>query len=190
MKNGKLILVLGGTRSGKSSFAEKLAQGLSERVLYLATATVHDEEMALRVNQHQERRPVNWFTVEEAKELATVLEKYSKAYDVILIDCLALWLSNLLLDDTKHPDTHWREKEALILQEVEKLAGICRDSSANVIIVSSEVGLGIVPDTSLGRQFRDLAGAANQTFAQYANEVYMVIAGLPIELKALALPIE
>ncbi len=190
MKNGKLTLVLGGTRSGKSSFAEKLAQDLGERVLYLATATVHDEEMAVRVTQHQERRPASWFTVEEAKEVATVLEKYSEAYDVILIDCLTLWLSNLLLDDSKYPVSTWREKEALLLLEVEKLASICRDLSASVIIVSSEVGLGIVPDTSLGRQFRDLAGAANQKFAQYANEVYLVLAGLPIELKALALPIE
>lgn len=188
MTKGKFTLVLGGTRSGKSSFAEKLAQNLSERVLYLATATVYDEEMVMRVKQHRQRRPACWVTVEESKELAGALEKYAREYDVILIDCLTLWLTNLLLEDGAPDNVVWQEKEAIILRQVEKVARICQGAASNVIIVSNEVSLGIVPDTSLGRQFRDLAGAANQIMAQYANEVYLVVAGLPIELKALALP--
>ncbi|AQS59289.1 bifunctional adenosylcobinamide kinase/adenosylcobinamide-phosphate guanylyltransferase [Desulforamulus ferrireducens] len=188
MQEGKLTLVLGGTRSGKSSFAEKLAQGLGDRVLYLATAAVYDEEMAQRVKEHRRRRPASWVTIEETIDLAKVVEKYAQEYEVILIDCLTLWLTNLLLREAQ--SDMGSVKEAFILQEVEKVAELCQNTAANVIIVSNEVGLGIVPDTPMGRQFRDLAGAANQIMARYAKAVYLVIAGLPVELKALALPMK
>lgn len=187
MKMGKLILVLGGTRSGKSEFAEKLAQKLSHKVSYLATSAVYDNEMARRVKKHQDRRPETWITREETIHVPGAVEDLSCEYDVILLDCLTLWLTNLLLDETiPEPGIDWADKEEYIINNVKQLASNCKNCPAHVIVVSSEVGLGVVPENSLARSFRDVAGLANQEVAKYADEVYLVTAGLAIELKSRA----
>lgn len=182
MKNSKLILILGGSRSGKSQFAEDLASQLGDKVLYLATAKAYDREMELRIKKHRDRRPKNWQTKEEGINIKEVILETSGCYDVLLLDCLTLWLSNIILDKYQ-PEEKEPVKEDIIIREIESLAKACFNSDTCVIIVSNEVGLGIVPDNPLGRIFRDLAGTANQMFAKYAEEVYFVAAGLPVCLK-------
>ncbi len=187
MNHGKLVLVLGGSRSGKSQFAESLAHQRGNKVLYLATAAVYDEEMARRVQVHRERRPAIWDTREETLHVIEAVEESANRYDVLLLDCLTLWLTNLLLNDVvPGSGTPWPDKEKYMLNLVGQLAITCQGRPSNVIVVSNEVGLGLVPDNPLGRAFRDVAGAANQLMAQYADEVYFVAAGLPIELKSRA----
>ncbi|NLI12677.1 bifunctional adenosylcobinamide kinase/adenosylcobinamide-phosphate guanylyltransferase [Pelotomaculum propionicicum] len=169
---GKLILVLGGSRSGKSEFAEKIAGKLGGRVTYIATAAVNDSEMAERVRLHRTRRPEHWVTVEEEKDVAGVVRKGCEG-EVFLLDCVTVWLTNLMLDS---------EQQDYIMEKVYQLADSV-DNGANLILVSNEVGLGLVPEYPLGRLFRDLAGKANQALAAKADQVYFVVAGLPMEIK-------
>lgn len=185
MNKNQLTLVLGGTRSGKSKFAEHLANQNRNKVLYIATANVYDDEMADRVKKHQARRPKQWITKEEPIFLKKLIEDISEDYDTILLDCLTIWLSNLLLDeDFIKSNLSLKEKESCVLREVSNLAEACLKIRSNIIVVSNEVGLGIVPEYPLGRLFRDVAGAANQIFAQQASRVYFIAAGLPLTLKS------
>lgn len=185
MNKNQLTIVLGGTRSGKSQFAEDLAQQIGKKVLYIATANVYDEEMAIRVKKHQNRRPEQWDTKEEPIYLKKVIEETSVDYDTILLDCLTLWLSNLILDENfTKSNISLKDKENYILNEVSRLADVCLQKKSNIIVVSNEVGLGVVPDYPLGRLFRDVAGAANQILAQRAQRVYFIAAGLPLTLKS------
>lgn len=178
-----MVLVLGGARSGKSSFSEKLAETYGSKVIYVATATVQDEEMARRVAHHRFRRPASWDTVEETHYLEKVVDRYGNEADVLLIDCLTMWISNLLLDEIlPAPGSSFEEKEAFILERARALAEIACQVKARVILVTNEVGWGLVPDNQLGRAFRDAAGRVNQLLAQRAELVYLVVAGLPIEL--------
>lgn len=179
-----LTLVLGGTRSGKSEFAEHLAQKWGEKVTYIATAACLDEEMVRRVAKHRQSRPAHWPTVEATQEVPAVLEKVAPTSQVILIDCLTLLVSNLLFQEQNEEGP--LEVEKRVLTEIEELAIKARESQAKVIIVSSEVGLGLVPDNELGRLYRDILGKANQIMAREARNVYLVIAGIPVELKALS----
>ncbi|SHE41520.1 bifunctional adenosylcobinamide kinase/adenosylcobinamide-phosphate guanylyltransferase [Desulforamulus putei] len=184
---GKLVLVLGGSRSGKSRFAEGLARRLGNKILYIATAAVYDEEMARRVQLHRDRRPAAWDTREEPLHVIEAVQESANRYHVLLLDCLTLWLTNLLLnDDISGPATPWPDKEKYLLSLVTQLATTCQNCRSSVVVVSNEVGLGLVPDNPLGRAFRDVAGSANQILAHYADEVYFVAAGLPIELKSRA----
>ena len=174
---GKLILILGGARSGKSSFAEKLAKG-HRRVAYIATALVADDEMRRRVAFHRKRRPKNWVTYEARANLGAVIRKAAKSATFVLVDCMTLYLSNTMMTASGR-----RRSQEAVLKDVE---GICRASmsmGADVVVVSNEVGLGIVPDTALGREFRDLQGRANQIVARAADEVYFVVAGIPQRIK-------
>lgn len=177
MMRGKLILVLGGSRSGKSEFAEKIAGSLGGRVFYVATATVRDKEMADRIRLHKERRPQSWKTIEEEKDVLSVLKK-GRQGDVYLLDCLTVWLTNLLLES---------KKEAYILEQAVGIASSVKNG-IHLVIVSSEVGMGIVPESPLGRIFRDMAGKVNQLFAAKADQVYFTIAGIPVEIKSLKGP--
>lgn len=190
---GKLILVLGGARSGKSDFAEKQAVRLGKRVVYIATAAVKDGEMAERVQKHKARRPASWETVEEEKNVIDVIRKGHKG-DVYLLDCVTLWITNLLLDESSpFPDVPASyedvpvssKKEAWILEQAH-LLGESVSNGADLIIVANETGLGLVPEYPLGRVFRDLAGKVNQILASKAEEVYFIIAGLPLRLKPFA----
>ena len=178
---GKFTLVLGGARSGKSAFAEGLvreAEMAGKAPLYVATyeCLPGDKEMALRVERHRKRRPLSWRTVEEPLRLDAALAGAEEGH-IVLVDCLSVWVSNLLLAGS----------EAGAEQAVEAgAAAFCRavrSSPADVVAVSGETGWGVVPTSSLGRLYRDLLGLANQEAARHADEVWLVIAGLPQRLK-------
>ena len=166
------ILVLGGARSGKTSFAERLAMRAGETPLYLATAQALDAEMRDRVKLHQQQRHKRFATLEEPLALSTALKAAAREHDVILVDCLTLWITNLLGANLN------------VAEAVDELIATLPDiDTARVILVSNEVGLGIVPDNPLARMFRDLAGAAHQRLAEICSEVHFVVAGLPMTLK-------
>lgn len=165
-----LTLVLGGARSGKSAYAESLFGGAS-RPVYLATAQIGDTEMSERVRLHQERRGPAWTTVEEPLDLPGALGRHSTPGRPILVDCLTLWITNLMLGD------------ADVAGETRRLIGILPSLAGPVVFVANEVGLGIVPDNALARAFRDHAGHANQALAARCQRVVFVAAGLPMLLK-------
>ncbi|HHY51354.1 MAG TPA: bifunctional adenosylcobinamide kinase/adenosylcobinamide-phosphate guanylyltransferase [Alphaproteobacteria bacterium] len=166
------VLVLGGARSGKTGYAERLAMHYGRKPVYLATAVALDGEMRERVRTHQQARAARFRTVEEPVDLSSAIVTSAKTGDVILVDCLTLWITNLL------------EASLDVAAAVEELATTLTDiRAARVILVSNEVGLGIVPDNPLARSFRDLAGAAHQRLAEICDDVYFVVAGLPLTLK-------
>jgi len=167
------ILVTGGARSGKSSYAERRASELGRRRLYLATAEAKDEEMTLRIAEHQKRRGSQWLTIEEPIELVDVLLARRNQIDCAVVDCLTLWLSNLL----------FRSDENYVTAKVETLVEILPRLDFHVVLVTNEVGWGIVPDNPLARQFRDLAGRVNQRIAAIATEVILMVAGIPMVVK-------
>jgi adenosylcobinamide kinase / adenosylcobinamide-phosphate guanylyltransferase len=162
------LLVLGGARSGKSRYAEGLAHGPK---VYIATAQAFDDEMRARIAEHQRRRGGEWENVEEPLELVGALARQDAKGHFILVDCLTLWLSNLM-----HAG---RDARA----EVGRLVEHLRQAKAHVVLVSNEVGQGIVPDNALARAFRDEQGWCNQRVAEAAEEVVMMVAGLPMWLK-------
>lgn len=170
----KLILVLGGARAGKSTFALRLAEDYAGEgsVCFIATAQALDDEMTQRISHHREERPSHWTTIEEPYHLDEALIKASDS-DVALIDCLTLFVSNWLLREDEHT-----------LNEVSTrfLANVS-SRTQTTIVVSNETGLGLVPENPLGRTFRDLLGRVNQQFAEAADEVYLLVAGLPLRLK-------
>lgn len=170
----RMIFVTGGTRSGKSAFAEEVTAALGSKVTYIATARAGDGEMAERIALHRRRRPDNWQTVEEPEQLKASVEYWGERSDVIMIDCLTLYLSNLLLAD---------ETDNFIGQAAEEVAAAAKAVKANVVVVSNETGLSLVPPNKLGRRFQEIVGRANQVFAQAADEAYLVVAGMPLEIK-------
>lgn len=185
---GRLILVLGGARSGKSRFAQQLAQACSEEerrpIVYIATAEAGDEHMRQRIERHRRGRPSGWETVEAPQNVAAAVEAAGDSAAAIIVDCLTLWISNLLLaGGEEFNEAQAASREEAILDEVEALIRAARKANARVIVVSNEVGMGIVPLTRLGRIFRDIAGRANQALAQAAGEVYVTWAGLPQRIK-------
>jgi len=176
---GHTIFITGGARSGKSRFAEQTAQNFGAPLCYLATAQPLDDEMGLRITKHRERRGDAWHTIEEPLQLADALANVEGQYNAVLVDCLTLWLSNLLM---LHEYLGAKAEER-ILEEVLHLAETLRGMSTQVIIVSNEVGLGIVPENRLARIFRDIAGQANQIIAAAADEAWLVASGIPVKLK-------
>lgn len=186
---GKLVFVTGGARSGKSRFAETLARRHPGRVCYIATAAVIDEEMARRVALHRQRRPADWSTLECDAHLADSLLQAAPSHDLLLVDCLTLYLARFLPADLPPDATLCREVEEKTHQQVEEdmaaILSTVRRIAADVLIVSNEVGSGLVPPYPTGRLFRDLMGYANQLLAREADCAYVVIAGIPLDLKAL-----
>jgi adenosylcobinamide kinase/adenosylcobinamide-phosphate guanylyltransferase len=186
---GKIILITGGVRSGKSLFAENLAASLGPKVLYLATSEVKDQEMAARVKSHQDRRPASWRTIEEPVKINDVIVAVGQEYQVVLIDCLTLFISNLMeyhgimYDLESSKVTAQPEKEKAIAKEIEELCRIAKKIDTTTIIVTNEVGWGVVPPYPLGRLFRDITGKCNQIAANYADEAYLLVTGLPIKIK-------
>jgi adenosylcobinamide kinase / adenosylcobinamide-phosphate guanylyltransferase len=192
----QVTLILGGARSGKSSFAEKLAlkRAGENGVLYVATAEPLDAEMQERVIQHRAARPASWRTLETAYNLAADIKANWQTEQLALIDCLTVWTSNLLLrecefsptdpDDIILPDMVKLEKS--IIAELTNLIEDCRQKQRGLIMVSNEVGMGLVPPYPMGRAYRDMLGRVNQRLAQEADEVFMVLAGLPVNWKALS----
>ncbi|MDB4875976.1 MAG: cobU [Gemmatimonadetes bacterium] len=181
-----LTLLLGGVRGGKSAKAVALAAALaaaqapSARVLFVATAQAFDDEMTRRIDAHRRERPATWDTLESPLSLAADLEQRSSdEYVVVVIDCITLWVSNIMLDLSDDADA-----ESAVASRVEGLlATIARSASAHWIIVSNEVGLGVVPPTPLGRRYRDALGRANQLLATAADDVTLMVAGIELPLK-------
>jgi len=167
------VLVLGGARSGKSTFAERLAAECGAPVLYVATATASDDEMAQRIAEHQRRRPAAWRTLESPSALGQPIALALGDARTVLVEDLTLLLNNLMLDGSAD------QAEALAKAEVDALQAL----TTHLIVVSNEVGMGVVPPSPLGRTFRDSLGRLNQHAASQLNEVYVLFAGLPLRLK-------
>ena len=178
---GELTFILGGARSGKSTLAEQLA-ARGERVLYVATAEGRDEEMRRRIAAHRAARPEHWDTLEEPLELVAALRPIRDRYDTVLVDCLTLWVSNLLLQRQAAGAAEDAIEER-VLNAARELLQLVAISGGGWIMVSNEVGLGVVPGSPLGRAYRDLLGRVNQLVAAQAREVYLMVAGLPLQVK-------
>lgn len=166
----KSILVTGGVRSGKSLFAERLVKTIGERPIYIATAQALDDEMEQRIVGHQARRGPEWTTIHAPLDLVGAL-RASEGKSPRLVDCLTLWLTNLILSDKP-----WRD-------EIDILITAIRQRTSPVVFVTNEVGMGIVPESKLGREFRDAAGFMNQKIASASDEVYLTVAGIPMKVK-------
>lgn len=176
-----IILVTGGTRSGKSKFAEKLALQLgNNKAAYIATAQIFDEEMAYRIKIHKERRKKNWLTFESPFDADKSISFAAKTFDAILFDCVTIYLSNFLCAENLD-DEEMIYKNFTVL--IDKLIDAAKNTKAAVIFVSNEVGDGIVPENKLSRIFRDLSGLANQKIAAESEKVYLVVAGYAIDIK-------
>jgi adenosylcobinamide kinase/adenosylcobinamide-phosphate guanylyltransferase len=178
-----LCLILGGVRSGKSSFAEKLAQDMGEPTLYVATGLPIDQEMEQRIRRHRESRPAHWKTLEEPINLAAGIETELGSMatpSVVLVDSLDLWVANWLLEhQSKEPGA----VEDSVICAIDRLLSMACRTPAAYFLVSSEVGLSLVPPESLGRRFQDLLGLVNQRVAAAADRVYLVVAGIPKQIK-------
>ncbi len=193
--SGSLVLITGGARSGKSAFAEKLALKSGKEVIYLATARVEDEEMKQRVAAHRERRPEIFKTVEEPEQPHLVLERQAGSGELVLLDCLTLLVSNLILSELERKGAVRQGEdiyadEALLeaagkqaLGYINKLATVAAKCPADVLVVTNEVGMGVVPNYPLGRVFRDYSGRANQAMAAAADQVWLVVCGIPQRFK-------
>jgi adenosylcobinamide kinase/adenosylcobinamide-phosphate guanylyltransferase len=177
-----LILVLGGARSGKSAFAQQLARQRGKKVLFIATAEAKDGEMIERVRHHRAVRPKQWDTVEEPVSLAQAVGEATQ-YDVLLVDCLTLWVNNLLLQANERLTE--TDTEAAILDATRGLLRAYEKGKATLILISNEVGMGLVPPYPLGRNYRDILGRVNQLIAAQADRVYLMVAGLAVELLSL-----
>ena len=182
--SGPLILLLGGARAGKSTYAMRLAQdgerASGDEICFIATAQGLDEDMTKRIARHRAERPAHWRTIEEPYQIDEALRQASEAR-IVILDCLTLFVSNWLM---RHEDEH--ECEQFVRRITRNFLAMARDRQQTIICVSNEVGLGVVPDTTLGRVFRDLLGRVNQEFAAAADEVYLITAGLPLQLKPTA----
>lgn len=179
-----LTLILGGARSGKSSYAEQLAAQRGQRIAYVATAQAWDDEMAHRIENHRRQRPTTWETIEAPSQVGAAIaaaEASAGDWDVVLIDCLTLLASNVILALPEPVETP--TAEAALRAEVDALLDAYQASKASWILVSNEVGLGIVPAYPLGRVYRDALGRANQQLAAVADEVLFMVAGLPMRVK-------
>jgi adenosylcobinamide kinase/adenosylcobinamide-phosphate guanylyltransferase len=174
----KTILILGGARSGKSHFAQELASRLSNKVLFVATGEALDTEMQARIEEHRKARPKSWRTLEMPTDIGKQIQKQVGNAEVVIIDCLTLLISNLLKDD---PD--YRGAEKRMVSEIDQLIACMNKLNVTFIIVSNEVGMGLVPENKLGRIYRDLLGKANQLIAKHAIYVYLMVAGTPIKVK-------
>lgn len=190
---GRLILVLGGVRSGKSTFAEEKAREIGgDDVLYVATAQAGDDEMHLRVERHRSSRPHSWRTLEAPQDVGAAIRPMAGDMRAILVDCLTFLVANMLLAvsgpeedpfDDPSSDPFDETIEASVLEEVEALVSCAQEFNISIIVVSNEVGMGVVPAYDLGRAYRDLLGRANQRLAKYADEVVLLVAGVPMRIK-------
>jgi len=178
----ELTLIIGGTRSGKSAYAMELAKK-HKHVCYIATADsgqssrIGDKEMLERIQKHRETRPAEWKTVEVPLELDKAVSNLKGTFDVVLIDCITIYVTNMLLG------CHKEEGDEYIIDAINKLCSVCKNAPFHVIIVTSEVGCGVVPDNALSRKFRDIAGCANQIIAREADNVYLVTVGIESKIK-------
>lgn len=184
----EIILVTGGARSGKSTYAEELAKNRGEKITYIATAKAIDKDMEDRIKKHKNQRPKEWSTIEKYKDFQE-LELYNEFNnsDTILIDCITIMVTNLLFEDDidfDNCDTDVIEEiEKKIFYEIDKLIDSINKNNKRAIIVTNEVGMGLVPSYRLGSIFRDIAGRVNQYLAKKSTEVYFTVSGIPIKIK-------
>lgn len=171
---GKITFILGGARSGKSRFAMELAKRAGGRVAFIATCVAADKEMQKRIVLHQKSRPAKWPTFEEGDDIASLLRKIDGKFETVIIDCLTLLIANLL---------HKKLSERIIKTRINQMIKILLGTNMRAIIVSNEVGLGLVPTNKLARDFRDLAGRINQSVASKAKEVFFLVSGIPRKIK-------
>ncbi len=195
----RLVLIIGGARSGKSSFAEQLAASSERPVAFIATATADDNEMRERIARHRASRPRQWHTLEEPLDLSGAARRASELADVLLLDCVTLWLGNVLSQASKQHEKDDKEEEVeelslpgrlfdeRALKEIEALLTVVKSLAPGktLIVVTNEVGLGIVPAYPLGRLYRDTLGYVNQQLARAADRVYLMVAGIAVDIKRL-----
>lgn len=174
MKKGKIIFILGGARSGKSNYAISLAKRLKKKVIFIATCNPLDEEMKERVKKHRKSRPNTWKTIEEEIDIDLLLQKLNRQNEIIIIDCLTIWISNLQLK---------YKNEEKIEDKIKSFLKVLEKIKTTLIIVSNEVGSGIVPENKIARNYRDILGNLNQEVAKLSSEVYFLISGVPIKIK-------
>ena len=180
---GKLTLILGGARSGKSTFAGRLAHEQGGQVVFIATAQAGDSEMAARIAAHQEERPDNWITLECPTGVSEAWKARNFTTELAILDCLTFLVTNLLLEaapDVDDPDES--QARLLVTSEIEALLQLIRESRCDWIVVSNEVGMGLVPPYPLGRLFRDWLGWANQRLASQSEQVFYLVAGIPVPI--------
>ena len=170
-----IIFVTGGARSGKSTFAQNRGESLPGRRLFLATAEASDDEMELRIRRHREQRGDRWDTREEAVNLGEAIQSARGAYETVLVDCLTVWMSNLM--------HRYREWDSIAEQTIDDFFRELEEFQGTSIVVSNEVGMGIVPDNQLARDYRDRLGFLNQRAARVADEVYLLCSGIPLKIK-------
>lgn len=184
---GSLILVTGGARSGKSSYAEEKAKAAGDNILYVATAKPIDEEMEERIAKHRAQRPSDWQTFEGYKNLDLALDRLIKGKSAVLLDCITIMVSNLMLEESFDWDKLSRQEveeiESSIQHQIERLISLVKMNEVPFIIVTNEVGFGVVPPSAMGRDFRDIAGRMNQLLAKTADEVYFCVSGIPVKIK-------
>lgn len=184
---GKLILVTGGARSGKSTYAEGLVRSFGENILYIATAIAFDEEMKERVRLHRLQRPAAWETLEAFRDFGGILPELLNGRDAVLLDCITNMVSNIMLQR----DMEWENMNTVEISGVERdvseqtseLLSVIKGSEIPFVLVTNELGMGVVPATVLGRAVRDIAGRTNQLFAREADEVYLLVSGIPVRIK-------
>lgn len=176
--SNKVIFITGGARSGKSAYAQQIAANMGRSVLFCATAEALDEEMRNRITAHKKSRPLSWDTLEAPLDVSAALQKLDKEYDTVLIDCITLLVTNCFsaAGDVNQAEEH-------VFTEIEPLINHLQKRGSNYILVSNEVGCGIVPENRLARIFRDVLGKVNQQMAKSADEVYLMTAGLPLKIK-------
>lgn len=180
----QIYFILGGARSGKSTFAEKLARRRAgDDVLFIATAEALDDEMRARIAKHRAERPPAWQTLEAPRDITGSVQQWQTLPRLILLDCLTLWVTNELLADES-------DVQARLFCQLDLLTEWVRLQSIDLILVSNEVGMGIVPDNELSRTYRDLLGRLNARAAAHADQVFMMVAGLPIEVKSQAIKLQ
>jgi len=182
----KCILILGGARSGKSSFAQHLASQLGEKVLFVATAAGLDEEMKRRIEEHQKGRPKSWRTLESLTGVGKSIAEHGRDAQVVIVDCVTLLINNVFEEcksslGLQEVDEDLLEKR--VTAEMQELIACIGKLDASFVIVSNEVGTGLVPVTMVGRTYRDLLGKANQELARRSDQVYLMIAAIPIRMK-------
>ncbi len=179
----RMTLILGGARSGKSQHAEELALKADGRVLYVATAEALDDEMAARIAAHRAARPTDWQTLEAHRHVGQAISEGGLEAEVVLLDCLTLLANNAFGLRTENDAERQAAAEGALMAELDELLAAYQASEAHWLIVSNEVGLGLVPPYSLGRAYRDALGRANQRLAEVADEVVFMVAGLPLKVK-------
>ena len=184
--NRRSALIIGGARSGKSQFAQDLASRITEKVLFVATAEPLDEEMQHRIIAHKRSRPRHWRTLESPIKVSTRMAEEIDDAELVIIDCITLLVSNVLTrDEVAIVPMRIEEAEKAIEAEVAGIVDYIERSTVSFLIVSNEVGFGLVPGTPLERSYRDSLGRANQTLARCVDSVYLMVAGIPVDIKAL-----